>query len=164
MIVKTHIPRIGSKFVPDEFRPNSGYISFYNHINTVFLTQRGGKSDNTLGYIVRRFPRGTYATRGTMFMESLFNLEIFIQNESKALSTRCYFMIRGEIAFTPVWLDNSSHIATITPIPFYLENQSLNVTYRRGARYWGLFGQSSPCRTKGAHYRCLVKQSSPRIT
>ena len=44
---------MGSKFVPDEFRPHSGYMSFYNHITTVFLTRRGGKSDNTLGYIGR---------------------------------------------------------------------------------------------------------------
>ena len=41
MVIKTHIPRIGSKFGPDEFRINSGYMSFYNHITTVFLGSRG---------------------------------------------------------------------------------------------------------------------------
>ena len=42
---------MGSKFVPDEFRINSGYMSFYNHITTVFLAQRGGCFDKSVGYI-----------------------------------------------------------------------------------------------------------------
>ena len=42
---------MGSKFVPDEFRINSGYVGFHNHITTVFLAQRGGCFDKSVGYI-----------------------------------------------------------------------------------------------------------------
>ena len=33
--IKIHIPKIGSKFGPDKFRTNSGYMCFFNHITTV---------------------------------------------------------------------------------------------------------------------------------
>ena len=35
MVIKTHIPKIGSKFGPDKFRTNFGYMCFFNHITTV---------------------------------------------------------------------------------------------------------------------------------
>ena len=41
MVIKTRIPRIDSKFIRAKFRINSGYMSFYNHITTVFLGRRG---------------------------------------------------------------------------------------------------------------------------
>ena len=56
MIIKTHIPRMGSKFVPDEFRINSLCMSFYNHITTVFLAQRGSCFDKTVCYIASMPP------------------------------------------------------------------------------------------------------------
>ena len=34
-VIKTQLPKIGSKFGPDEFRINSLCMSFYNHITTV---------------------------------------------------------------------------------------------------------------------------------
>ena len=51
MVIKTHVPRIGSKFGPDKFRINSGYMSVYNHITTVFLASRGSCFDKSFGYI-----------------------------------------------------------------------------------------------------------------
>ena len=35
MVIKTQLPKTGSKFGPDEFRINSLCMSFYNHITTV---------------------------------------------------------------------------------------------------------------------------------
>ena len=35
MVEKTHTPKIGFKFGPDQFRINSGYMCFFNHITTV---------------------------------------------------------------------------------------------------------------------------------
>ena len=33
--IKIHISKIGSKFGPDKFGTNSGYLCFFNHITTV---------------------------------------------------------------------------------------------------------------------------------
>ena len=56
MVIKTHTQRIDSKFIRDNFRPNSGYMSFYNHITTVFLARRGSCFDKTVCYVANKSP------------------------------------------------------------------------------------------------------------
>ena len=41
LVEKANLPRMGSKFDHDIFRPNSWCTSFYKRITTVFLAQRG---------------------------------------------------------------------------------------------------------------------------
>ena len=49
MVIKTQLPKIGSKFGPDEFRINSLCMSFYNHITTVEIAERGALSAMPIG-------------------------------------------------------------------------------------------------------------------
>ena len=49
MVEKTHVPKIGSKFIRAKFRTNFGYMSFYNHITTVEIAERGALSAMPIG-------------------------------------------------------------------------------------------------------------------
>ena len=45
MVIKTQLPKIGSKFDSDEFRINSLCMSFYNHITTDCRNSRTRRSE-----------------------------------------------------------------------------------------------------------------------
>ena len=59
MVEKTHVPRIGSKFIRAKFRTNFGYMSFYNHVTTVRGWTKRARSGRPLPYPVGLLPGGT---------------------------------------------------------------------------------------------------------